>query len=438
MAWAVSGNLTVAQKDVPSYSPALGHNWDARRSAYNWKASNWHKVRAAMTKLAGGSADMHVGFFGDSTLIGYNGASYDQKQSIPYRFGQSLAARLGCPYMTTGMQHVMAASGSVGDRWTVTGSFSTALSSSVNYLSASGAGTGTWVSPDQGTSIEFYYGNLGTGTFTYSVDGATAVGVTPSGASTVGKVTVSGLANGFHTLLITATSGFTFLFAARVFNPSIKALHIHNFGLGGSKANTNGTVGLDWNDTTSTGLGNTVQEIITASGLTMDAIVVILGNNDVVSSTPAATIITGLTNVRNYYPSVPFVFVHPPKVSGSSDTIFGALNTAFYTMCDSLDVPLLDWNDLASTYTSISGDGLLGADGAHPIWPEQAHIGQHLAMLFAGDLQAAGMSDASTRRVIEVSGAYPPRPNVPAGQVSYSGADQPTDWLIGDSWDDLP
>ena len=431
------------EKGYPGYAQGVGlqNFFDAARSVYNLKSENTHSVTEACARVAAATGNMHIGFFGDSTLIGYNGSTYNYKHSIPYRFGMTLAALLGCPYPTTGLQNVMVASGAVGDRWTLTGSFSgSGLSGSVNYLiSTNASGTATWVSPDPGTNIDLLVANNSTASsITVTVDGANSKTVTPTGTSTFQKVSWTGLSYGTHTVVVT-TNGVCGLGAIRCWNTNVDQIHVHNLALGGSKANTSGTSGLNWSDTTTlTGLGSSQQLMMTASGITMDLMVLCVGNNDVVSSTAAATIVTGIQNIRNYWSSVPCIIVRPPRVSSSSDTIFQALQTGALQLADTLDVPLADWNSLANTTTSYSADGAAGGDGVHPIDAEEWRVGSWLANLVSRPMVALDSLVATMTRLQESGGVYPARPNLPAGAVSYIGADQPTDWLPGDSWDDLP
>jgi len=427
---------------LPSYAPAgLLNNWDARLSAYNWKSSNMHKVRAALKKVVQGVSSMHVAFLGDSGLVGYDGTSYAYDTSIPHQFGRVLANQLGIGgKFTSGVQQSVAAGGSSsGDRWALTGSFT--VGNNFIFSSGTAVGTATWTSVDIGTSVEFYYGNLSTSGFTYQIDGGTATGVTTTGASTFGKVTVSGLTNTTHTIKINATaSQAVYIFGTRIWNPSVSQIHVHNLAIGGARANSGGN-GQNWSSTASTGtvgLGYTSTTMLTTAGITTpDLVVIFIGSNDIFQSVTPSSVITGMTTMRNYYPNSPTVFVRSLPVTGTNATTFATFCGLNYSLADTLDCPLFDWNDWDSGITNYSGDALVGADTVHPIVAEQVGVASHLAGLVTGPMTNPGGS-SGVYRLVESGSAYPARPNVPAGQVHYIGADQPTDWLDGDTWDDLP
>lgn len=56
------------------------------------------------------------------------------------------------------------------------------------------------------TGFEFYYLNSG-GSFSYAVDGGGATTVTPAGGDTIGSVSVTGLSEATHTIVLTGVSG---------------------------------------------------------------------------------------------------------------------------------------------------------------------------------------------------------------------------------------
>lgn len=439
MAWGLTGNLRPAVLDVPSYAPSpLAHAWEPRNSGYNWNQGTLNPARAALAKLIAGQSDMHALFVGDSTLIGYNGASYFSDQAIPRQFGKALAKFAGDLPFTDGVRSPVMANGVASELYALTGGFA----ADQNYIMCTSTGTATWTSLDIGTAFEMYVANTSVTGFTWTIDGVSQTAVTTDGTTTLKKVTVTGLSNKAHTVVINGVTGgsnFVIIFGQRVYNPNIKQLHVHNLAIGGTFAN-NGANYLNWNSTSSSsppGMGWVAPAIMTAMGITPDIVFCSLGNNDAHSSVTAANIGTGLSNLRAYSPwaSSPFVLIHPPKVTGTDATLFGQVGTEFFTLADSLGVAYFDWNDFEGTLTGYTANGMAGADGIHPTQADQLKIGRHLAYML-GDQPSAQLAGAT--RLIEVSGSYPPRPNVPAGQVTYTGADQPGDWLPGDAWDDLP
>jgi hypothetical protein len=374
--------------ELPLYyaGTTMLHNWRPADSAYNWRAANMWKIKAALKKLAAGASDVHALFIGDSTLIGYNGAAYFSDQAVPRQVGKALARLLGDVPMVDGFRFpISAASAALSDRW----SAPTGWTVGDSYIFSTAAAPATWTSLDAGTSLDFIYSNAG-GSFTYQIDGATAVAVTPTGTNTYAKVTVNSLTNGVHTLRINGGTT-SIIFGVRVYNPGQKQLHVHNLAVGGAHANS-GALGQSLSSTNVTnpvGLGAAVQGVLTAGAITPDFIVACIGNNDVGSGagvTPAATILQGLINIHNFWPTIPIIFMHPPQVPGSDSTIFAAFTSGIYTsVADVIDCPTFDWNDWDQGVTNYVGSGMTGADGIHPNFSEEMGVARHIAGLLTSD-----------------------------------------------------
>lgn len=377
-----------AQRDVPSYYPKIMlHKFDPRTSSYNLKQDNMHGIRADIKKVQAGSIDVHVLFMGDSTLIGYDGSTYKYDQSIPRSMVRALSHLLGDVPWTGGIQMATAASTAVVDNVTLSGGMTEAVQILTNNPTGSSASIGNFIakSLDPCTSVEFYFSNISTNNFTYQIDGGSAVTVATTGASTMGKVTVSGLTKGIHTLQINGTAAISvYIYGWRFWDPNVKSIHLHNLGIGGAKANTSGTNGLNWSSTQSTapqGLGWSGPQMLTQAGITPDVVCICAGNNDLFAGTTPANTITGLTNMRNYYSTTPCFFIHPPMVTGTNQTNFDDFSGRIITMCDTLDTMYFDWDDWDGRLTGYNADGLAGADGIHPIFAEQAAVGRHVCLL---------------------------------------------------------
>lgn len=376
-------NYTRSSAQSSVAAPArLLNRYSQVSNAYNFNSRVMHAARAALQKLAHGDADCNILCIGDSTLVGYDDTTYLYSGCIPRQMGLALATILGVPFGGGIQQGVVDATHS-GDRWTLTGTWAAAT----NFLSSSGTGTATWVSLDAGEVAEFYISNLSTTGMAWTIDGVAQTAVTTTGANTLQKVTVSGLSNATHTLVFTGAAAHNFfIFGIRVYRTSVKQLYVHNMAIGGARANS-GTNGQNWNSvqtTAPTGLGYTAPLTITAAGITPDFVVCCLGNNDAFQSVAAATALTGLTNEHGYYPSIPWIFMHPPMVPGTTQSIYDALGAGFYdTIADTLDVAYFDWNDWVNTTTSFVADGLAGASNTHPTFAHQKAVGLKLAQLIA-------------------------------------------------------
>lgn len=382
--------------NAPYYFPATASGrWDQLVSMYGWKQEVLHKIRAALKKSAtsgGAGTPLNVFFLGDSTLIGYNGTSYNADRAIPRQFGLALSYMLGgIPYVDGVRQAVVALTAPQGDRTVLTGSFLTNAGGDQNFIVGTGAGTITWKSVDRGTTVEFYYSDLSTTGFTYNIDGAGAVAVTTGGTSTIKAKTVSGLSDTPHTLVITQSGASCIIAGWRVFSPGLVQIQCHNLAIGGTKANgSSGGPGGNWSDATTTGLQNSVLLMMGtgAANITPDLVVVCCGNNDVAGSVSPATAestIQGLINMRAMYPSTPYVFMHPPMVPGSDTNNFDRFSQQLITMIDGMSqacyFPWDDWDGRTQGYVA---DGLAGADNIHPIDAEAMAVARHLATQLAG------------------------------------------------------
>lgn len=369
-------NLHAAPDALPSYAPAtLTGRFRPERSTYGLTGANWHQVRAAKFKLIGGEAGMHVGFIGDSSLAGFDGTTYTYAKSIPAKFGTSLASRLGVT-AKTGFTLACAASATVGDRWAVTGGF---IGFSSNALVGYGTGTATATTADAGTSVEFMVSDS-SASFTYTIDGGSPITVTTTATTNARKVSATGLSNATHTIVVSGvTAAYVIILTTpRAFTPGDKNLVVHNLALGGSGANS-GTATINWSDTTGTGLGTLAQRITGQWGITLDALVICCGHNDVFQGTATASILAGMTAMRGYFSATAAMWMIGPKVSGTLDAPFFDFIGGMYGLSDSLAMPMFDWNDHTNGRASFSSDGLVGGDGFHPTFSMQAGTGLTLA-----------------------------------------------------------
>jgi hypothetical protein len=465
MVWTQAGNIRGPQgaqgiqgpagvggiMDLPAYAPASpAHAWDPHRSAYNRRGAVMHKRRSKHNAAAANAAAFHWGWLGDSTLAAYDGTTFNEAKGLAWRATRAMARLIGHPYPTHGWHLANNANGNVGDRWTTTGTVT-----ATNCLVWSTAGTATHNTPDQCTRIDIAYSNLSPA-FTYKVDGeATARTVTPTGANSVGILTITtmqsgaALTNGFHTVVLTVSTNMVIV-GQRCSIPSVNQIHCHNLSLGGSRANS-GAANINWSSQQSTapeGLGFVVASLISAAGLAVDDLTVICGNNDIFQGTDETTTIAGIhTMGTTFFPAgTPWSMVHAPMVHGDTHgATFDLLGGKFFTQADADDVPFLDWNNFVNTEASYTADGQAGADGIHPTFPHQLMIGNWIAdclighHYYASDMWPGVYGLGGGRfKVVESGGVYAPRPNVPAGAVDFTGPDQPVDILDGDTWDDTP
>jgi hypothetical protein len=444
---AARQNLGVAPAGLPSYAPTTAANpWDASKSVYNVDGASMHTVRAKLAKLAQNTAGIHILHMSDSTGIGFPGSlPIVESKSIPFRMAKALSQLTGNPYITTGLTFAGASANIPADAWTLTGTWSVG---SGTILSTVANSTATLTTAQQCTNIEIYYSDASP-SFSYTVDGGSSVAVTTTSTSTTKKISLSGLTYGIHTVVITCPTVFTLLTGFRWWTSGLNQIHIHNLSFGGAKANNTGLdASVDWSNKTSTnpvGLGLTATQMISVSGLSFDIAGVCIGSNDMASGNKnAAMIVTGIQNMIGYAPGAAPYLVHEITIGGTDATLAATNGANFFTLADQYDCPMFDWENYVNGLSSYVADGQAGADGLHPIFGHQNLIGTWIAHTLAqrpfyGENNfpgVVGLPDGRYR-LIESAGAYPHRPPVPAGGVDYVGADQPTDWMVGDTWDQL-
>lgn len=101
------------------------------------------------------------------------------------------------------------------------------------------------------------------------------------------------------------------------------------------------------------------------------------------------------------------------------------------------------WGAILNEFLSVehNSDGTLSSGGSLAGKADSAHthaIGDVTDLeTTINDIE----SDLSQRLVVLIysGGSYPSRPSgVPAGYVEYRGPDEPSDWLTGDTWLEIP
>jgi lysophospholipase L1-like esterase len=187
-----------------AYNPALG--------VYNLKGNSFRRLRAALAKAVAGTGLATILCAGDSITWGNEATSSAHSYPMVLR---GLLSALGIPLAGTGFVN-MSADGvpfSVDSRYTFSPSNPGTGSSHwnidgfwiVGIYSRTNGDTVTFVSDLPGTSVVITYSD-GNGPWTYNIDGAGPVTVTPGSSFTNKTVTITGLANTTHTIVITNTA----------------------------------------------------------------------------------------------------------------------------------------------------------------------------------------------------------------------------------------
>jgi lysophospholipase L1-like esterase len=384
--WIEESRSGQRQTDLPYYAGTLQHAYDPASGGYNFRPATQHKLRAKLGKTLAGSADTHIFFFGDSVLGGYGGALYVYDTCLPRAVGRGITAKQGAPW-AQGIQYIIGDKTHLADNWIRTGA---SVVASI-FLETTGVSTLTRTPPpgETGTAVDIYYSDLGTTGITWSINGSAQTPLVTSGTNTIRKTTVTGLTLGAQTIVITGTAAHTGIFVAtRVYTPAVKQVYIHNLSIGGSTANTGTGTALDvnWSSQSNSGTygaGWVIENLISASTITPDAVVISLGGNDSFLGTTAATIITGLQNILAWsaVSGVPVYLIHAHHISGESDAVYNLLSKAKLELCDSAGLAMFNWDDWVGGLATATADGLIGADGTHPTAVLQTMAGTNFAGL---------------------------------------------------------
>lgn len=361
-----------ASDGLPSYAGARANPYNSRVSAYNWKASNTRKLRAALGRAQAGTGRASLGFIGDSETDYYIGTGNDFLNMWP-RVMRSVLASLGIPVGGTGLVWAPHYGPAVDPRWTVGAGWTNAN----NYMTTTTSGaTLTFASGDPGTAVDLVV--FGTsGSLGWNIDSGAATGtLTPSGGLVPVKYTLAtGLANTTHSLVLTTSStAARYVIAARVYGAS--GVEVHNAAAFGSSAAGTGS----WTDGADpTQIVSRVSTLQTASP---DVVWCALGVNDInTSGTAPATVIAAISSLRSTFSTSDFVLVaqYQPATNSGWEPYVSAL----YDLADSLDVPLIDLYDRSGGTITATANGLMG-DTVHPNAAAQRDWGRLAALIAAG------------------------------------------------------
>lgn len=335
----------------PAYIAAkAAGTYDPRLNVYNWKQSNTRKLRAALGKAMAGSSACKIGFAGDSTTAGYTALAATQSPPIVIR---GLLEKFGYPIMGTGPVVGNPGGGPGGfldGRWSFTGTWTTqASNNNFLYQTVVSGSTALFTSDKPGTIVELRYMNNG-GAFTYSIDGAAAVAVTPTGAGTLASVLVTGLANTTHTINVTSTTATAFYLVWADVRAATSGVLIANYGTCSSTTS-------DWLNSNFYYPGNMLADW--APNCTF----LDLGINDVGGSVATATIKANLQSLITKFQASGDVILLTSNPHQSLD--FTAINQAKYELAISNDIPLIDIFDRLTSYAVSNPLGMYN-DAAHP------------------------------------------------------------------------
>ncbi|QAY16082.1 hydrolase [Arthrobacter phage Elesar] len=331
--------------------------YDKRLNVYNFKPAQVFRLRTALAKAAAGAALANVGFVGDSTVAGTNGGNAPGTTAWPVLFRNMLPG-MGYPSAGSGFVAAYRAASASDTRWTYGAGWGGANGNSNKVANSTTTNALVFTSVETGTQTHVYYSNAG-GPFTVSVDGGSAVTVTPTGASTMGVLTATGLADTTHTITITRTSGTVEIFGVEI-RRTTTGVRIYNAGIAGAKVAS--LANSTWDSVAQTVAGGA------ASQFTADAIFLCCEINDMTggggSVVDAATyktqMQTAINNLKVNGASLVLITANPVQTGD-----FTAYTKALYDLADTNDLPLIDMQDRWGSYTTANARGMMG-DTVHP------------------------------------------------------------------------
>lgn len=349
-------STTFVNKTLPAVAGSRTKRFNAELSLYNATPANMRGFRQALAKARAGLL-VTLAFIGDSKIAGLGtnaGASISGAGSMPGQFRSFLAGR---GYSIAGTGPVFPfqnpAIGTADTRWAFTGTWSAVQATpNVNFRVASATGsTATFTSDFAGTVVEIRSVSS-SAPYTYSIDGAAAVTVTPSGTNVIHTTTVTGLANTTHTIVFTSTTASsTYLLSACVRQTT--GIQVANHGISGS--NTTHWIANQW-----------FQAKAVAEVFPSDGVFISLGTNDSGNGLLVSDFKTNITTIVNAQKALgrPVMLILPtaPATAAAAYTNWTSFVAAHYDLADSLDVPLLDLMDVQGTQAQALAAGMMYDD----------------------------------------------------------------------------
>lgn len=359
----------VAALDRPAYATDNAGPFDTLRNAYNWKASNTRKTRAALGRARSGLGLANFLCVGDSATEGKVDATTfaPRSKSWPPEMRAGLAAA-GIPAAGDGVVLGGSSTAPYDARVTFVGTWT----QSTGYAQSSISGnTITWTFSTPNTHFDIWSSGV-SGQFTVKIDGGAVVAtVNPTGVSTWVKTTVSTTA-GMHTITITKTNATAT--AIKGINAySTSGVAVHNVAASGWSA-------ADWNTYTLwyQHVG-AVELMFPDAGI--DTLFLCLGANDIAlqSKTPAQAA-TSLAQVAARFVGPELILLIEQHSQSIDYAVWSDFCGRVYDLADTLDCPLIDITNRIGTFNEGATNGLYG-DVSHLFASGQADWGRNVASL---------------------------------------------------------
>lgn len=374
---SVSGGPTSGTR-APAYAVNPKNLYDTGLCRYNWKPTNTYRHRAGLARAIAGQLCEEV-FVGDSATDGavnLTGPVFDRAHAWPVIYRNALSVR-GIPVNGSGMIRSSNNLTTFRDsRCTPAGSWITAANSMV--ASAINA-TLTFANDQAGTSVCVpYLGVASGGTFTVAVDGAVSgVGfATVDTSLTVGvqQIVLPGLTNALHSVVVKCTvlGVGVVIYGEYPFTPGGGWIG-HNVAQDGGTAA--GAGNQCWSDVSSLNNCGPVWSAANQYQSVPTTVHCALGGNDENAANTPDQMAAGITVIRGLYPNSDFVLHLEVQAGENSPATHAAWCTRAYALADTLDVPLIDWQDFFGSWANLVALGLNGDAIAHPNRAGYAMIG---------------------------------------------------------------
>jgi YD repeat-containing protein len=423
---AAQGAL-VAALPVPAYAPAgLTNRYNPARSSYNVKSSNTRRWRAALAKAGNGGIGTEL-WIGDSELGGCNSLTagtgsdttvWDRLHAAPRQYAAQMSKR-GIPILGNGK--IKAYDGThIDARWSLSAGWSTGIT----CTQASHAGeVATYTAERAGDRVYLTYYDYGASAdaIHVSIDGASSgagyLSIAPGGTHTWKRAALTGVSVHVGSVItVTTTTNTLTIFADIEVRNGTAGLIVHNAGLSGSQATGSGSE--SWSDL-SGGYSPLDQYSPGSSplflGETPDVVHVALGFFDLMNSATVTAFKTALTAIRNAFPNSDFVLHVMPWPGSSTLNAWSPYIQAMYQLADTLDVPLLDLQDILGGYTAEAALGLTGDTTVHLLPAAYAIWGTAVA-----ELATAAVGRSVDDPVLSLLGTFAPLLE-PAATYTYNG-----------------
>ena len=368
-------------------NPLVLYNWDPAS-----QLAGYYAAQAAVSAQTVGARAKIVAI-GDSTTVGYGGATTDYRDtaSYPFYLAQALTAA-GVPAQT---DNFLGGGQFIDGRISLTGDAVWAATDGAGgpFVETQATGSAlifTLTNPGAFDHLDISYADVANGSITVSVDGAPPLATLQFGNT--GKLLTQTLdlpLGTYSSVQITAaTSNPVFIEGAAFSNSVNPEVEVYNAGVGGA-----------FSDTVRTGVTSAIGEIPGVVGLSPNLVLIDYGINDLNQQliAPDQTAANVAQMVEDFQAEGIDSIIVVPTPFGTTPYLqnIGALRADLEAVSNALDVPIID---LSATYDDdyqALADAGLTHDLFHPDAALYSIIGSQIAAVLAsGAAPAVTMAPA--------------------------------------------